>query len=215
MFMSQSAFAHKIGRSRQYINKLVHKGIIPIYENKKVRVDEAERLIAEHSDPRRDAQREANAEKRNNNLFDVAGTYDSVADMSEDEKKEVEKKQRELRELVKVAQNMGVDADDVSDDLKKLNIKELNAAIMKQNLRIQTIKANEAEKNVVSIEFMEKSIFEAARVIRDGLLNIPSRIAARVAAEQDSHKCRTMLEVEINRQLVNLTEIFNENKSNL
>lgn len=108
-----------------------------------------------------------------------------------------------------------VDADDVSDNLKTLNIKALNAAIMKQNLRIQTIKANEAEKNVVSIEFMEKSIFEAARVVRDGLLNIPSRIAARVAAEQDSHKCRTMLEVEINRQLVNLTEIFNENKSNI
>lgn len=216
MYITQSAFARKINRSRQYINKLVKKGIIPTYENKKVRADEAKKIIEDLKDPRRDAQRDANATRRkSSDLFSVSGSYASVADMSEEEKaEELERKRIELQKLKDEAEALGV-GDELPDDIAVLGIKELNAAILRQDLRIKTVKADEVEKNVVSVDFMERSIFEAARVVRDGLLNIPSRIAARVAAEQDSHKCRTMLEVEINRQLTNLAEIFNENKSNI
>lgn len=214
MLMSQSAFAKKLGRSRQYINKLVHKGIIPVYEGKKVDLVEAERNMKEHEDPSRDAQREANEEKRNQTLFEVAGSYRSVADATPEERDiELQEKREELRRLQEEAKRLGVESDE--EELDKLSIKDLNAAILRQDLRIKTVKADESEKSVISVEKVNQSVFAAARIVRDGLLSIPSRVAARLAAESDPHTCRTMLEVEITRQLANLTEVFRESESSI
>lgn len=211
MLMTQAAFARKMKRSRQYINKLVDKGIIPIYDQKRVDMDEAERLMIEHEDPRRDAQREANAEKRKpNDLLSIAGSYESEADMSEEEREiEREKRIEQLRNMKEEARVFGAD-DDESGDLESMSIKQLNIAIMKQDLRIKRAKADESEKSSIPVDDVKRSIYEASRVIRDGLTGIPARLAARIAVENDPHKCRVMIEEEINRQLKNLSELFRE-----
>lgn len=211
MLMTQAAFARKVKKSRQYINKLVDKGIIPVYDQKRVDMDEAERLMIEHEDPHRDAQREANAEKRKpTDLLSAVGTYDSEADMSDEERAfEREKRIEQLRMMKEEAKSVGADEDDAGD-VETMSIKQLNIAILKQDLRIKRAKADESEKSSVPLDEVNRSLFAASRIIRDGLLGIPARLAARIAAESDAHKCRTMMEQEIIRQLQNISEVFHE-----
>lgn len=208
--MTQAAFARKVKKSRQYINKLVKKEIIPTHDDGRVDMEEAERLMIEYEDPRRDSQREANAEKRKPaDLLSAIGTYESEADMS-DEEREIEREKRieQLRMMQKEAQEVGADED--IGDVEAMGIKQLNLAILQQDLRIKRAKADESEKISVPLEEVNRSLFEASRIVRDGLQGIPARLAARIAAESDPHKCRTMMEQEINRQLQNITEVFRE-----
>lgn len=210
MLMTQAAFARKMKRSRQYINKLVDKGIIPIYDQKRVDMAEAERLMIEHEDPRRDAQREANAEKRKpSDLLAAAGTYESEADMS-DEERDIERERRieQLRIMQKEAKAIGADED--IGDVEEMSIKQLNIEIMKQDLRIKRAKADESEKSSISVDEVRRSVYDASRIIRDGLMGIPARLAARIAVESDPHKCRVMMEEEVNRQLKNISDLFHE-----
>lgn len=211
MLMTQAAFARKMKRSRQYINKLVKKEIIPTHDDGRVDMDEAERLMIEHEDPRRDAQREANEEKRKgSDLFSAVGSYESVADMS-DEERDIEREKRieQLRRMQKEAQEIGAEDEDLGD-VEAMSIKQLNRALLEQDLRIKRAKADESERVSVPIDEVNRSLFEASRIVRDGLQGIPARLAARIAAESDPHKCRTMMEQEINRQLQNIVEVFRE-----
>ncbi|TDA64290.1 hypothetical protein E0765_06130 [Sulfuricurvum sp. IAE1] len=212
MLMTQAAFARKVKRSRQYINKLVKNGTIPTYYDGRVNMEEAERLMAEHEDPRRDGQREANAAKRSGgaDLLSSAGSYPSMADMTEEEQEiERERLQQTLRDLQNKASDIG-EEDETIGDIESMNVKQLNIAILKQDLRIKRAKADESEKMSVPIDEVRNSIFAASRIVRDGLLGIPARLAARIAAESDPHICRTMMEQEINRQLENLSGAFRE-----
>lgn len=211
MLITQAAFARKVKKSRQYINKLVKKEIIPIYDDGRVDMEEAERLMLEHEDPRRDSQREANEGKRKpTDLLSAVGTYDSEADMTDAEREEERVKRIEqLRMMQQEAKSVGVDEDDTGD-VELMNIKQLNIAILKQELRIKRAKADESEKSSVPLDDVNRSLFAASRIIRDGLLGIPARLAARIAAESDAHKCRTMMEQEIIRQLQNISEVFHE-----
>ena len=211
MLITQSKCAAKVGKSRQYINKLVQKGIIPTYDSKRVDDVEAERLMKDHEDPHRENQRELNQESRkNNDLFEVSKKYESVADMSEDEKQQMLQKQREkLDELQAEAEKLGVDKEQL-DDLEKMDMKALNKAILQQELRIKRAKADESEKKSVPVDYIQETAFEAARITRDGLLGIPARLSARIAAESDPHACRVMMESEIIKQLENLSEMFRE-----
>lgn len=211
MLMTQAAFARKVSRSRQYINKLVQKGTIPTYDKGRVDMEEAERIMKEHEDPRRDGQREANAEKRGGyDLLSAVGSYPSQADMSDEEREfERERLKQQLLDLQHQAHDIGEDDEDIGD-IEKMNVKQLNIAILKQDLRIKRAKADESEKMSVSIDEVRNSIFAASRIVRDGLIGIPARLAARIAAESDPHVCRTMMEQEIHRQLENLSEVFRE-----
>lgn len=211
MLMTQAAFARKVSRSRQYINKLVQKGTIPTYDKGRVDMEEAERIMKEHEDPRRDGQREANAEKRGGyDLLSAVGSYPSQADMSDEEREfERERLKQQLLDLQHQAHDIGEDDEDIGD-IEKMNVKQLNIAILKQDLRIKRAKADESEKMSVSIDEVRNSIFAASRIVRDGLIGIPARLAARIAAESDPHVCRMMMEQEIHRQLENLSEVFRE-----
>jgi len=50
--------------------------------------------------------------------------------------------------------------------------------------------------------------FEAARTVRDAILNVPDRIAAELAAETDPGRLHRRLEEELRRALVSLAEIL-------
>lgn len=211
MLMTQAAFARKVKKSRQYINKLVKKEIIPIYDDGRVDMEEAERLMLEHEDPRRDSQREANEGKRKpTDLLSAVGTYDSEADMTDAEREEERTKRIEqLRIMQQEAKDVGVDNEDINN-LEVMDLKQLNLEIMRQDLRIKRAKADESEKTSIPVDDVKRSVYEASRIIRDGLTGIPARLAARIAVESDPHKCRIMMEQEINRQLKNISELFNE-----
>jgi len=190
-----------------YFSQLVQKGVIP-YHNKEASpkkwyvLDEVKKALKEWEDPRRDAQREANEKRRSDAKV--------IRDMSEKEKQLMLQKQREkLDELQAEAEKLGVDKEQL-DDLEKMDMKALNKAILQQELRIKRAKADESEKKSVPVEYIQETAFEAARITRDGLLGIPTRLSARMAAESDPHACRVMMESEIIKQLENLSEMFRE-----
>jgi len=208
MLMRQSDFAKKVGTSRQYINKLVKQGVIPSYERGQVKYDEAKRALENHQVPYRQRQREKNKAERLKkmvpSMFDVDLGYESVADMSEEEKRA--RSIETLRKLRDEAVASGVDVVRSVEDIEKLDAKELNRLILEQDLRLKKAKADEAEGKVLPVETVKNAIFEATRILRDGLLGIPARTASALASMDDPHACRTLLEEEIVRQLESLSE---------
>jgi hypothetical protein len=185
---------------------------VELNPDKKIDYEKAIKAIEEYKDPRRDPQREANTRKKaekqhGNNLLDMQGKYESYADMSDEEKiAEREEMQKELEKLNKEAKSLGL-AEDVTE-LNNIGIKELNRRILMQELRIKTAKANMDERKSMSIEQIEKSVFNAVRIVRNGMLGIPARLAPKLAVTSDIHTCRTMLETEITAQLENLSKVF-------
>lgn len=175
--------------------------------------DEVLEYLNDREDPRRDAQREANAARRKtNDIFSAAGKYESVADLTPEQAEARRKKMIEVfRRNQEKEVAAGVQADSKADeDLEKMDIKALNRAILEQDLRIKTATANEKENMSVSVEKVKSDLFAASRVLRDGMLGIPSRLSARIAAVTDPHTCRTMMEEEIIKQLSTLSETLNE-----
>ena len=49
----------------------------------------------------------------------------------------------------------------------------------------------------VDADEVKVAAFNKARIVRDGLLNIPDRLAALLAAESDEHKVHKLLASEI------------------
>lgn len=208
MLVTQNKFAKIVGKSHTYIGKLVRKGVIELIDGK-INVERAKLAIEEHKDPTRDAQREANQKRREMpSLMSVAGSYPSVADMSDDEKKEYEQEKEELKKLM---QESGEDISD--EDVESFEgMKPMAIRLFKEYYQGKLSKLDFQRKSgeLISIDEVKKNIFEASKIIRDGLLSIPARLSSQLAFESDPHRCRTMLESEINRQLSTLSELLNE-----
>lgn len=70
-----------------------------------------------------------------------------------------------------------------------------------ETARAELFELELAEKRgmLVSAEEVRRAAFEKARVARDAMLSIPSRLAAVVAAEPDAAKCHDLLSVEIRK----------------
>ena len=203
-------------RDKDGIFKHHHK---PGSPKKFFKYDEVVEAIKENIDPRRNAQRDANKKKREDRqpdedegLLSMAGKYDSVSDLSEEEKAERLKLQNIAMQQKEEAKQAGIDDDSCfSDtDIEKMSVKDLNLLIMKQDLRIKTATADEKESKSVPIEKVTNDVFTSVRIFRDGLLGIPARLSSRIASISDPHECRIMIEKEIVRQLTNLEESFNE-----
>jgi len=209
MLMTQAGFAKHIGVTKQYVNELVRKGVVELTSEKKVNVEKAKAAIDARKDPHREQQREGN--KKQKDLLSEAGSYPSRADMSDEERQaqeaqEREEKRKELEELNKLSEKAGLPKEAL--DIYTMNVKELNQAILQQELRLKKAKADEGEKMTVPVEQVEKSVFAAVRIVRDGMLGIPARLAPKLSSITDIHTVRTLLETEINAQLSNLSKVF-------
>lgn len=156
--MKQTEYARKIGMSKQYVNKLVKRGVI-ILENRKVNVAQADKAIEEHKDPTRDAQREANAEARcDDTLFDENNVPEnSLATMSDEERERYDNDLKsKLSELQNEAEKQGIeDMPDLEGSAKDWNtykIKEqgLTYAIKRKQLSRELISISEA-KGVIEV----------------------------------------------------------------
>jgi hypothetical protein len=66
------------------------------------------------------------------------------------------------------------------------------------------------EGHIIDAGQARREAFTAARIVRDGLLNIPDRIAAQVASETDRGRVYRLLEDEIRNALVGLAELLDE-----
>ena len=200
-----------------YFSKRDAEGIFPHHHKspspKKFFIyEEVVEALGNNKDPRRDPQRATHEKKRHaNDLMSVAGTYPSVADMSEEEKKQEQQRLCAILEQRKEeAENMGLADEKEDENTSALSISELNKKILEQNLRIQTSKADELGNVSIPREKVVESIFASSRVIRDGMMGIAPRLSSRIAAVTDPHECRVMIEEEVVRQLSKLEDILRE-----
>ncbi len=72
--------------------------------------------------------------------------------------------------------------------------------------RLAKIEYEERLGKLVSRDEMQVAAFNKFRTFRDGMLNIPDRVAAVLAAESDSTKVHTMLTTEIRKALLEFAD---------
>lgn len=214
MRLTRNKFAQMMGVSHTYINKLVDKGVIVLGDDKKVDVEAAKAAIEAHKDPTRDAQREANEKRREEpSLMSVVGSYPSQADMTQEEKEALKKEQEELKQLmdeVKSAEGAEQDSDQDITDFAGMPAAQIRLFKEYYLGKLAKLDFEKKKGDLIPIDEVKNKVFEAYRTVRDGIMGIPARLSSRLAYESDPHKCRTMMEAELSRQLNSLSELFHE-----
>ena len=85
--------------------------------------------------------------------------------------------------------------------------KQLRVAILELDLQLK-------RGEMVLTKDVEFAAFNAAREIRDRMLNIPDRIAAIVAAESNEIKVRDIIIEQIENELRSITDTYNQSEGN-
>lgn len=74
------------------------------------------------------------------------------------------------------------------------------------NAELARLKYEQALGSLVLADDVKKAAFAAARVIREGILNIPDRLAAPLAGEMDPRRVHELLKTELTRVLRELAD---------
>lgn len=197
--MSRRAFARSVGLSHTRINKLVKDGVIPLH-NGKISLDEGRRLMEENKDPSRDAQREANAERRKQvGVFAEENLPEhSLADMTDDERAEYNRQlfdeQNKLKAVQEEAKAAGVDVgmEKAPGSLNKVKIfRELYMG------KIAQLDFKKKSGEVVDKSDVERDGYEAGRLIRDNLISFSHKMSLKVAGLSKPKEIEMVLENEI------------------
>lgn len=83
-------------------------------------------------------------------------------------------------------------------------------AVREQYLaRLAKIEFEERSGKLISRDEVTVAAFNKFRTFRDGILNIPDRVAALLAAESDPHKVHEILTTEIRKALLEFADASN------
>jgi len=197
LLVSRRRFAKIIGRSHTFVNEKVNDGTITLYDGK-VKVEEAKQAILDNQDPTRDAQREANEAKRrvdkNTLPFDRKAEYKTIADMTDDEKAELEREREEAEKIRVEAAAKGIDTtkEKIPKNLNQVKLfKEFYLGKMAQlDYNIKTGKYSLNEE-------IEKNAYELGRKVRDAVMNVPERMSSIIATMDDEIQIRELLVEEL------------------
>jgi hypothetical protein len=75
--------------------------------------------------------------------------------------------------------------------------------------KLLEIRARAESGKLIAADEVKIAAFRRARIVRDGMLNLPDRLAAILAAEHDATKVHTLLTTEIRTVLVELSDADN------
>jgi len=200
--------------SKGYFSQISSEGKIPHHTKptspkKFYRYSEVLEAIKTTQDPTRDAQREANEKKRvePNDLFAAVGTYESVADMNDDERETYELDlRREIDEARKAAEEAkAAGANDITglDVYSIEGVTLADAKILKEYWlgKIAELNYKKTSGDVIDNREVERQAFEEARTVRNAILAIPARISPILAAQTDAHAIREILLKELSSVL--------------
>ena len=176
--MSQRRYAARIGVSHVYIGRLIRQGKLPADEHGKVDPVEADAALAAMREPARPQRRAGPAKTSSGDAAAVGNN--AIADGP-----------------VPVPFRSGGDLPTL---LLKTRIKsEVERA------KLLEIKARVEAGKYVDADDVRVAAFNKARVVRDGLLNIPDRLSAVLATESDPARVHELLAAEIRTALEELS----------
>ena len=214
MLFNQSKFAGIIGCSQQNVSKMIKKGILTL-ENKKIDKDKGLQQLRDHNlldenDKLKKERTKKEVVSTTQSLpFEGDTGYETVADLSTEDRKKYDEEQKQLFEELEKKSNEAKS--------KSINIKDVEElmslstyADSKAHREKFLAKLAELDFKIKKGEYIlradaESTSFEAARMIRDALLNYPSKIALRVVGKTDIKDIEYELEKEIQTILGNLS----------
>ena len=176
--LSARRYAQRIGVSGSYISRLVRDGKLPTDEGGRVDPDEADRILAALREPARPARRTLPQRSPAPATPPLSpGPVSSIAPSGVSSPGGADLPTLLLRARTKT-------------EVEKGKLLELKAKV-------------EAGKFVDADE-VKVAAFNKARIIRDALINIASRLAPLVAAESDERTCFELIDREVRQALEDL-----------
>lgn len=207
--------------SKGYFSQMTSEGKIPYHSKhgspkKFYRFEEVHEAILSTQDPTRDAQREANDKKRSSDpsdLFEAVGTYESIADMSDEEREAYENARRkeiaEAKAAIEEAKAAGLTVPPRMDAPSVEGVTLSEAKVLKEYWlgKRAELDYKKMSGEVIENREVERQAFETARAVRDAILAIPIRISSILAAQNDPHAIKNILTNELTSALGNLSHV--------
>jgi len=111
-------------------------------------------------------------------------------------------------EELEEAESQEVELDGVLDGAVTKDPVFAKAQAQKEHYRAELarLQFEQLSGKLVDVEHVKEDFFRIARQVRDGILNVPARIAGIVAAETDQQKVHILIEAELRQALESLTQ---------
>ncbi|KLD98810.1 hypothetical protein [Aliarcobacter butzleri] len=216
MRFNQSKFAKEVGCSQQNISKLIKKGILEVGQDKKLDLEYSLQRLRDFNlldeknklKKSRTSKEDSIQEVESSLPFDSDTGYKTLADLTPEEKEQLEKeKQESLKELEEKKKEAATKNINVGDNI---NLKDFNYASAKAHREYYMGQIAELDYQIKLGEYVskvdvEQTFFEAARTVRDMLLNLPNKMAMRVVGKKDIKDIESIINDEIRYILGNLS----------
>lgn len=218
--MNQSQFGRHLGCSQQNISKHIKSGVIQI-ENKKIDVDKAMEslknygLLDDQNKLKKRTTKKNDDKKEERNFHQVTSElplegevpYESFEYLTAEEiEQKYEDKVKHYDELQKKTKQLDLGSKNINTSPAE-EVKYADAKAHRENFMGKIAELDyqiKISEYVLKAE-VEQTFFEAARVIRDSLLNYPNKMALRVVGKTDIKDIENILMEEIQIILGNLS----------
>lgn len=209
MLVSQNKFAKMIDRSHTYIGKLVKSGVIELIDGR-VDVEKAKVAIEAQKDPSRESQREANEQRRHGDLFSAAGTYESIADMTDQEREQLRLEQIEAKRLAEELKQKDVDLPKLTDDdFKDMKLSQVNVFKEFYKGKVYELDYMKRMGELISVEEIKKENEQILIAFRSRAMAIPTKIAPLMIGIDTIAEVKSILDDAIYELLMELSRLEN------
>ncbi len=190
MFISQSEYARKRGFSRQYVNKLVKKGVVRLIDGK-VDPAQADKALESVREPARPQRRGG----------------DEVI------RQPIQQPEHQPKQTAPSKSSTASNPDPSPVDLPGKMPGDLPTMLLRARIKTELKRGNLLDidekvknKQYVAADEIKVVAFNRGRVVRDRIMNLPDRLAATLAAQNDLDTVREILAKELRIALEGLAD---------
>ena len=209
MLVSQNRFAKMIDRSHTYIGKLVKSGVIELIDGR-VDVEKAKAAIEAQKDPSREAQREANEQRRHGDLFAAVGTYESIADMTDLEREQLRLEQIEAKRLAEELKRNDIEVPKLGDsDFLEMSLSQVKTFKEFYQGKISELDYKRRSGELISVEEARKENEQVLIAFRSRAMSIPTKIAPLMIGIETIAETKSILDDAMYELLMELSRLEN------
>jgi hypothetical protein len=209
MLVSQNKFAKMIDRSHTYIGKLVKSGVIELIDGR-VDVEKAKAAIEAQKDPSREAQREANEQRRHGDLFAAVGTYESIADMTDLEREQLRLEQIEAKRLAEELKRNDIELPKLGDsDFLDMSLSQVKTFKEFYQGKISELDYKRRSGELISVEEARKENEQVLIAFRSRAMSVPTKIAPLMIGIETIAEAKSILDDAMYELLMELSRLEN------